>query len=90
MLRIVACLWSVLFGDQTQPGRLCAAVIPGLYVSLPTCVHDRRVGDLFNDKTVTGRLTSMAKKSIKGVENVYTQVNNLHREALLAYCEPTA
>ena len=34
----------------------------------------RRVGDLFNDKTVTGRLTSMAKKSIKGVENVYTQV----------------
>ena len=32
------------------------------------------MGDLFNDKTVTGRLTSMAKKSIKGVENVYTQV----------------
>jgi len=38
----------------------------------------RRVGDLFNDKTVTGRLTSMAKKSIKGVENVYTQVRCQH------------
>ncbi len=46
----------------------------------------RRVGDLFNDKTVTGRLTSMAKKSIKGVENVYTQVQRLHLQIALRSC----
>jgi len=33
----------------------------------------RRVGDLFSDKTVSSRLVSMARKSVKGVENVYTQ-----------------
>jgi hypothetical protein len=40
----------------------------------PLRVHPyRRVGDLFSDKTVSSRLVSMARKSVKGVENVYTQ-----------------
>ena len=33
----------------------------------------RRVGDLFSDKTVSSRLKGMAMKTVKGVENVYTQ-----------------
>lgn len=33
----------------------------------------RRVSDLFSDRTVSSRLVSMARKSVKGVENVYTQ-----------------
>mmetsp|Transcript_18589 Transcript_18589/g.56139 ORF Transcript_18589/g.56139 Transcript_18589/m.56139 type:complete len:583 (+) Transcript_18589:324-2072(+) len=34
---------------------------------------DQRVGDLFSDKTVSSRLKGMAMKTVKGVENVYTQ-----------------
>ncbi len=33
----------------------------------------RRMGDLFSDKTVSSRLKGMAMKTVKGVENVYTQ-----------------
>lgn len=34
---------------------------------------DKRIGDLFSDKTVGSRLSNMARKNLKGVENVYTQ-----------------
>eukprot|EP00884_Botryococcus_braunii_P001179 jgi/Botrbrau1/11061/Bobra.0302s0005.2 len=34
---------------------------------------DRRVGDLFSDRTLGSRLSTMAKQSLRGVENVYTQ-----------------
>ena len=40
---------------------------------LRTAGADRRVGDLFGDATLASRLGAMAKQSLRGVENVYTQ-----------------
>lgn len=40
---------------------------------LARCGGERRVQDLFSDRSLAGRFASLAKQHLKGVENVYTQ-----------------
>lgn len=47
--------------------------LAALRALLRACAADRRVGDLFSDRSITSRFATLAKQHIKGVENVYTQ-----------------
>lgn len=50
---------------------------------LRQCSVDTRVMDIFQDRTMSSRLSSLAKQHLKGVENVYTQ----HTPALISLLE---
>ncbi|KAL4433463.1 hypothetical protein ABPG77_010316 [Micractinium sp. CCAP 211/92] len=53
---------------------------------LQACSADRRVADIFSDRSMSSRFASLAKQHLKGVENVYTQ----HTPALVGLLERLA
>eukprot|EP00891_Asterochloris_glomerata_P009321 jgi/Astpho2/9321/fgenesh1_pm.00142_%23_3_t len=46
------------------------------------CGSDKRVADLFSDRTFSSRFATLAKQNLKGVENVYTQHTPLLTQTL--------
>ncbi len=65
----IAALMQALQDGGVQPLRLAATKS-----LLKHCSGERRIMDLFGDRTITSRFATLAKQHLKGVENVYTQV----------------
>lgn len=62
------------------------AMLGALRMVLKHCGSERRIVDLFSDRTFTSRFATLAKQHLKGVENVYTQ----HTPPLVSLLEMAA
>lgn len=50
-----------------------AVSLAALRIILKQCSAEKRIQDIFGDRTMGGRIAALAKQHLRGVENVYTQ-----------------